>query len=138
MKADFILLLVRVLLLALGPLIVLPAWSRLMRTGRPSVPVYLLAAWGVFLLFAMTNISATALYCYATHLGEAGKCTGSSDDWGLNPGFLIGVVAAVFLGWVWIRRTLPDLRGRALHLSIGLVGWYVALLSIIEWMDPGR
>lgn len=109
-----------------------------MRTERPSVLVYLLAAWGVFLLFAVTNISATALYCYATHLGVAGKCTGSSDDWGLNPGFLIGVVAAVFLGWVWIRRTLPDLRTRALHLSIGLVGWYVALLSIIEWMGPGR
>lgn len=106
MKADFILLLVRVLLLALGPLIVLPAWSRLMRTERPSVLVYRLAAWGVFLLFAVTNISATALYCYATHLGEAGKfvvgCTRNSPPppqspegelkFGLSPGTITCVL----------------------------------------------
>lgn len=98
-----------VLLLLLGPLALLPIWGRVMRTERPYALGYLLASGGVFIVLIMANLSAAALYCFATHLGETEKCAGSFEDWGLNPGLLVGIVTAVFLGWVWIRRILSGL-----------------------------
>lgn len=135
---EAILLWLAVLLLLLGPVALLPAWRRVMRTERPYALGYLLASGGVFIVLITTNLSAAALYCFATHLGETEKCAGSFEDWGLNPGLLVGVVTAVFLGWVWIRRILPEVRTRALHLSIALVVWYMTFLSIVHWIDPGR
>lgn len=135
---EAILLWLVVLLLLLGPLALLPFWGRVMRTERPYALGYILASGGVFIVLIMTNLSAAALYCFATHLGETEKCAGNFEDWGLNPGILIGIVTAVFLGWVWIRRILPEVRPRAIHLSVGLVFWYMTFLSIVHLMDPGR